>query len=173
MGVCKIYRMHTPRSRNRRQHGSLRTKNKTLCTPLGVRRQVKTLYLIHLNEVPKSTPYHLRNSLLADRQMQDLIRCFSFQQLFQGILHQTLCQNLRRVVRSGLLPLTSGKAIDESAFFIHTELAAIFTGFIADTLVLGVLAQLVFFYKYPTSSSLNLSPARLTSYRSSSAIKPR
>lgn len=64
MGVCKIYRMHTPWSRNCRQHGSLRTKNKTLCTPLGVRRQGKTLYLIHLNEVPKSTPYHLRNSLL-------------------------------------------------------------------------------------------------------------
>ena len=71
MGVCKIYRMHTPRSRNRRQHGSLRTKNKTLCTPLGVRRQVKTLYLIHLNEVPKSTPYHLRNSLLTNLH----IRC--------------------------------------------------------------------------------------------------
>mgnify|MGYP001790833390 CR=1 FL=1 len=56
--IDTIDNLHTLRSRNRRQHGSLRTKNTPLCTPLGVRRQVKTLYLIHLNEVPQSTPYH-------------------------------------------------------------------------------------------------------------------
>lgn len=84
--TCKIYRMHTPRSRNRRQHGGLRTKNKTICTPLGVRRQVRTEYLIHLNEVPKSTPYHLRNCFIEYNRMLvyarnlchkicDMVRC--------------------------------------------------------------------------------------------------
>ena len=79
--------------------------------------------------------------------MKNFIGGLAFQKLLQGILHQTLCQNLRRVVGSRLLPFTSGKAIDESAFFIHTELAAIFPGFVADALILGVLAKLVFFYK--------------------------
>ena len=73
--------------------------------------------------------------------MKNFIGGLAFQKLLQGILHQTLCQNLRRVVRSRFLPFTSGKAIDESAFFIHTELAAIFPGFVADALVLGVLAK--------------------------------
>ena len=64
MSVCKLFRMHIHECRNRRQHGSLQAKNKTLCTPLGVRRHVITLYLIYLNEVPKSTPYHSRNGFI-------------------------------------------------------------------------------------------------------------
>lgn len=44
----------------------MRTKNKTLCTPLGVRRQVKTLFWIHLNGLPKSTPYQSRNCFIGE-----------------------------------------------------------------------------------------------------------
>lgn len=65
MDVCKMKAANTPPT-DMKKAGRKSKAKKDLCTPLGVRRQVKTLYLIHLNEVPKSTPYHLRNSLLVE-----------------------------------------------------------------------------------------------------------
>ena len=66
--------------------------------------------------------------------MQDLISRFILQKLLQGILHQTLRQHLRRIVRSGLLTLTTGQAIDEGTFFIHAQLILFLPRFITHAL---------------------------------------
>ena len=84
------------------------------------------------------------HSRLADGQFEDFIRSLALKKFFQGILHQALCQNLRRVVGCGLFPLSAGQAIDESAFLIHTELAFFLAGLIADTFVFIILLQLAF-----------------------------
>ena len=84
---------------------------------------------------------------LAHSQMENFISGFVFQELLQGILNQTLCKNLRRVVGCGLFPLSACQAINESAFFIHTELALLLAGFIAHTLLFRVLVKLRFRYK--------------------------
>ena len=87
------------------------------------------------------------HSRLADGQLENFIRSFSFKKLFQGILNQTLGQNLRCVIGCGFFTLSTCQTINESAFFIHTKLARFFTRFVTDTLIFGILVKLRFRYK--------------------------
>ena len=63
------------------------------------------------------------------------------------MLNQALSQNLWCIVRCRFLSLSTCQTINESAFFIHTELARFFARFITDTLIFGILFKLGFRYK--------------------------
>ena len=98
---------------------------------------------------------------LTDRHIQNFIRLPVFQKFFQGILYQTLCQNLRRIVGSGFFALPSRQAVDKSAFLVHSKFSLTSVILITDAFLLCILIQFTLRYKISYIQFVKLIPCSL------------
>ena len=80
---------------------------------------------------------------LANREVQDFIGGFVFEQFLEGVFHQGFGKHLRGVIGSGLLPVATRQAVDKGAFGVEAQfLMAVFI-LVIHTLVFRISLQIV------------------------------